>query len=244
MAHLWVNLASGPGSIGDAIVQWLLASGAIAVWELNPFALVLFRKLDDLDLRRIILILVNLDERWWYCFHRPLRVSQWLSVHVPVTVWSGSGCAWIDMSVLENDNLVLVVLERDLVVENWVEYWSCLPVSVVLTPLLLVSLLSGWNWLWEWLWRCFVWIVALAGSDNSVAQVICERNFIRTEGSITAVWQLDPLRVELNQGGWLSLVVMEWGALHDDVLAEVLVAIHTGGILLVESESTLAPEKQ
>jgi hypothetical protein len=148
------------------------------------------------------------------------------------------------MSVLENDNLVLVVLERDLVVENWVEYWSCLPVSVVLTPLLLVSLLSGWNWLWEWLWRCFVWIVALAGSDNSVAQVICERNFIRTEGSITAVWQLDPLRVELNQGDWLSLVVMEWGALHDDVLAEVLVAIHTGGILLVESESTLAPEKQ
>lgn len=165
-------------------------------------------------------------------------------MHVPVSVWSGIGSAWIDLSVLKNNNLVLVVGEWDLMEEDWVENWLGLPVCIVLTPLLLVSCLIGWNCLWERLWTSGKSIVTFAGSNNSVIKVFIERNFFSSEGSVTAVWQLNPFLFELNQRCWLTLGVMEWGTLHEDVLAKVLVATHTGGVLLVESESTLAPEKQ
>jgi len=75
------------------------------------------------------------------------------------------------MSMLQDHNLVLVVVEGDLVMEDWIEHRSWLPVSVVLTPLLLVGLLSGWFGLCEGLWSYSVWIESLASCNNSVAQV-------------------------------------------------------------------------
>lgn len=126
--------------------------------------------------------MINLDESFW----SPLGFGLWLTIHVPVTVWSVRSIGWVDLLVLVLNDLVFMVVEILASVENWVINWLWLPVRVVRTMLSLVGGFSSYYWL-RWLWLGLSCLKSLACSNNSVAKVILKWNIISTELP-SAIW--------------------------------------------------------
>lgn len=183
VANLWVNFASSPGSVSETGIKFLLTWSSIAIWELNPSAFVLLFQLDHRDVRGVLFTLVNLDgEISW----NPLGLILWLTVIVPVNMWSVRSISWVDLLVLMLNNLVFMIVEELTSMENWVINWLWSPIRVVSTPLLLVNLLSGLL-RFCWYWLGLSWCESLACSNNSVAKVILKWNIICSKAPL-AIW--------------------------------------------------------
>lgn len=151
-----MNLAGSIRSVVEVSSKLFLTSGAIASWKLNPLLFVCLRgELDHLDILRVFLICKNLGELYvrrnrlviLISRNLPLRRGGFLSIHVPVTVWTIGSISNLNMSMFMLEDLMLVFLEPLIgVLENWIiNCWWC-PVGVICSPSLLIDLFSSWSW--------------------------------------------------------------------------------------------------
>lgn len=72
----------------------------------------------------------------------PLVTAKRLTVAIPVAMWAITAIGGVNMTILLLNDLVLVVSKVFLCVEKRIVDWLWSPVSVILLPLLLISLLS------------------------------------------------------------------------------------------------------
>lgn len=200
-----VLFASGSSCVGQVLVEVHFTGVSLAGGQLDPLGVfgLIISKLDDLNVRWVLRVLVDLHQlvvvlRW------PLvhRCAAGLAMAVPVTVWSIASVCGLCVTILVLRHLVLSIQEwraslHHIVVDLW---WR--PVGVVRAPLRLVGLLSGgWRrrssgWVEGW-WHWSIWIIALAGGNDGIAQIVLQRNIGVVESSSFAVWELHPLSLAL-----------------------------------------------
>lgn len=141
-------LAASDGRIAQVLVERDLTGVSLAGGQLDPlgFLSIAFRQLNNLDVLWILRVLVDLHElvvllSW------PLLAAGWLSVGVPVTLWSIASVSGLDVSVLVLSHLMLVLHEWLASLDNIIIDLSRLPVRIVLTVLCLIGLSRrGWWW--------------------------------------------------------------------------------------------------
>lgn len=145
---LIIFLAASDGRIAQVLVERDLTGVSLAGGQLDPlgFLSIAFRQLNNLDVLWILRVLVDLHElvvllSW------PLLAAGWLSVGVPVTLWSIASVSGLDVSVLVLSHLMLVLHEWLASLDNIIIDLSRLPIGIILTVLCLIGLRRrGWWW--------------------------------------------------------------------------------------------------
>jgi len=153
-----------------------------AVWKLNPFRVFVVFQLNNLNIRWVFLVLVDLNERGCW----PLLFTHWLAVAIPIAVWTWRSISWINLSILMLSHLVLVILKWLASPVNSVIDLRRLPVFVVIFPLLSISLLSRFS-SFTWSWLALTRSVRFAGSYDCIAQISLQWLIIMSQLP-SAVW--------------------------------------------------------
>ena len=103
-----VLLAGGDGRVGQVLIQRDLARVALAIHKLDPLSFLCFlvSKLNHLNVLGVLSIGIDLHELV-VVLNGPLLAACWLSIGVPVTVWSCAAVSRLNLSMLMLSNLVL-----------------------------------------------------------------------------------------------------------------------------------------